>query len=245
MVLTLMVPVSDLEAGPLEEGLVLFDQRQDLQNAYASARIWEEALPTATGKERYEMYWRLSAAYHFIATHEDGADRERIVELLDRGQEAGKKGVDLNPEGVDALYWRSTNLAEKGQVQGILKSLFLVKPLKADMERIVELDPEYYKAFLLLGILYVKAPPWPLSIGNSQKGVETLEHAIQLNPQCLRCYLELARAHLKRKDTKEAREAAEALLDAGIEPGYEVETPEYRGQAEEILSVIRATVDPE
>jgi len=106
-------------------------------------------------------------------------------------------------------------------------------------------DPEYYKAFLLLGILYVKAPPWPLSIGNSQKGVETLKHAVQLNPQCLRCYLDLARTHLKRKETKKARDAAQALLDAGIEPGYDVETPEYREQAEEILSVIRATADPE
>ena len=241
IVLVLIVPALRLEAGPLEEGLALFGQRENLQQAYQALHLWEQALSAASPQEAYELYWRISAAYHYIATHEDRTDKDRIVELLDKGHKAGQKGVELNPDGVDALYWGATNLAEMGQVQGILKSLFLVKPLKADMDRIIELDPEYYKAYLLLGILYVKAPPWPLSIGNSKRGIETLEYSIRLNPKCLRCYLELSRACLKRKDLEKARATAQDLLDTGIEPDYEVETPEYRKQAREILLTLGDT----
>jgi tetratricopeptide (TPR) repeat protein len=239
--LVLIVPALRLQAGPLQEGLALFDLRGDLQKAYEAVHLWEEALSQAGPEEKYDLCWRISAAYHFIATHEDRTDKDRIVELLDKGHKAGQKALELNPNGVDALYWGATNLAEMGQVQGILKSLFLVKPLKADMDRIIELDPEYYKAYLLLGILYLKAPPWPLSIGNSKKGIETLQYAIRLNPKCLRCYLELSRAYLKQKDIQKARAAAQDLLRAGIEPDYEVETPEYRQQAREILLTIGDT----
>ncbi len=242
IVLTVLSADLGLQASPLEEGMALFEHREDLLNAYEAVRIWEKALPNASRDEQYALYWHISSAYHFIGSHEDSCNKNKVIQLFERGYRAGQKGIELNPKGVDSMFWAASNLGEKGQAQGIFRSLSLVGPLKKTMERIIELDPDYYCAYMTLGILYIKAPPWPVSIGNRKKGIETLEYAIELNPKCLRCYLELSCAYLKEKDIEKARKAAQDLLDAGIEPGYEVETPEYRIQAKHLLRATGARV---
>jgi tetratricopeptide (TPR) repeat protein len=120
--------------------------------------------------------------------------RARVRELNERALQLCERRLRTNEKDTDALYARGVARATRSLAMGLLdKSWFsaLRNALGArhDHERVLELDPNYSDAKMVVGVHYyvVGSLPWTVKAGASllgisgskQKGIEYLYDAIQ------------------------------------------------------------------
>ncbi|MBI3564908.1 MAG: hypothetical protein HY079_06920, partial [Elusimicrobia bacterium] len=91
-------------------------------------------------------------------------------------------------------------MGRRGETQGILKSLFLIKPIKKEMAEVLRLDPRHGGAHRVLGEILWQVPGF--AGGDKKKALEEFEAAVRLSPDYTANYEPLVEAYLKygRKD---------------------------------------------
>jgi Tfp pilus assembly protein PilF len=124
------------------------------------------------------------------ATQEDPVARDRILALADDAVREADRRVSKNSNDVDALFargWaRSLKCAYIAMVERSFSSGFrLATKAKDDESRVLELDPNYVDAKLVVGVYeyVVGALPWPFKLligfagvtGSKSRGMEMLK----------------------------------------------------------------------
>ena len=216
----------------LAEANELYAGRADLSSCEESIKIYEEIL--AADPQNSEAAWRLSRAYFYLGNHTQG---EKIP-IFDKGQAAARQAIEINPNEVEAHFWLGVNMGRVGEEQGVLNSLFLVGPIKDEMEAAIKIDPDYAGAYYTLSVLYRKAPGWPLSIGDSDKALEYAKKAVELKSTHHLYYLGLAEAYLSKGKKEKATQVLEKILDMPIEKEYIPEDTEDIEKARKLLKNI-------
>jgi tetratricopeptide (TPR) repeat protein len=114
-------------------------------------------------------------------TETDQIRRERFASEGVRWAEGSLKAGDKENGGV--YYYLAVNLgiAIKEHPAIALKNL---DRLVSSLEKAVELSPDVNSAgpYRVLGMVYLKAPPWPQGIGDGDKALELLQEAVQRYP---------------------------------------------------------------
>ncbi len=123
------------------------------------------------------------------ATEEDPKVRDRIFALADEAVREADWRINRNPNDIDALYargWvRSLRCAYVAMVERSFAGGFrLATKAKDDEEKVLQLDPNYVDAKLVVGVYeyVVGALPWPFKLligfagvtGSKSKGLEML-----------------------------------------------------------------------
>lgn len=180
----------------------------------------------------YDALWQLARA---IIWYGDHSPEEQKVEIFSKGMDMAKKAIEANPNGIEGHYWLGSNMGKYGEARGIFKSLEYITPILQEMETILKIDPNHYKAITVLGILYRKAPPWPVSVGDFDKSEEFLRRAVQLNPASLHSHLELGITFNKLKKWDLAKVEFQKVIDLPFEELWGPENKEYKAEAKEIL----------
>ena len=126
------------------------------------------------------------------ATTEDTKTRDRILSLADEAIHEADGRLGKNPNDVDALYARGWSRALKctyiAMVQrGYMSGMRLAMQAKNDHVRVLELDPDYVDAKLVVGVYeyVVGALPGPFKLligfagitGSRSRGLEMLNDA--------------------------------------------------------------------
>ena len=126
------------------------------------------------------------------ATQEDPRTRDRILALADEAVDEASLRLGKNPNDVDALYARGWARALKctylAMVQrGYGAGFRLAMKAKEDDVRVLQLDPDYVDAKLVVGVYeyVVGALPWPFKLligfagvtGSKSRGLEMLTDA--------------------------------------------------------------------
>ena len=122
----------------------------------------------------------------------DPKARERIKQLTDQALALSQVRLDKNPDDVDALYARGITRGLRATYMGIADKAWFAALRSAvaarhDHERVLELDPKYVDAKVVVGthLYIVGSLSWPVKIaasvagitGNKQKGLEYLRDA--------------------------------------------------------------------
>lgn len=100
-------------------------------------------------------------------------------------------------------------MARYGEAKGILKSLSLIKPIRAEMHKTLELDPGHGGAHQVLGQVLWKLPR--LAGGDKKEALAEFEVAVRLSPKHTANYVPLAEALLhfgRREDAIRVLESA-------------------------------------
>jgi tetratricopeptide (TPR) repeat protein len=118
-----------------------------------------------------------------------------------------------------------------GEEKGILNSLFMVKPMKVELDRCLEIDPKFPDTYYVLGLLYWKVPGWPVSIGDKKLAVQYSAQAVQLRPESFLFRWGLYEAYNAAGKKQEAQEVLQQILKQSVAPGYEKEATEYKTKA--------------
>jgi tetratricopeptide (TPR) repeat protein len=111
-----------------------------------------------------------------------------------------EKAVALSPASPDANFWHGVSMGRWGETKGIMKALFLVKPIKRAMEATLKLDPAHGGAHHVLGEILWQLPGF--AGGDKKRALHEFEEAVRLSPDYTANHQPLAEAylHFKRKD---------------------------------------------
>lgn len=215
----------------IAESDALYDQRADLAKAKEAMAKLEEAL--AAKEDAYSAYWRLARLSYWIGDHAAGNDAKKPI--FSKGIEYAKKAIALGPDKADGHFWLGVNYGVYGEAKGKLKSLSLVKPIKEEMRRVLEIDPAYDRggADRVLGRVYHEVPG--IAGGSEKKSLEHLLKAVEYGPRVGLNLLYLADTYLSLDRVEDARKALETIVTMEPLPDLIPETTEERAQAKERL----------
>jgi tetratricopeptide (TPR) repeat protein len=219
------------ESPLLQQGDELYTQRADLAKAKEAQAKYEAAL--AAKEDDYGASWRLARILYWIGDHTPGNDAKK--QIFQQGIEHAKKAVALGPDKADGHFWLGVCYGVYGEAKGVLKSLSLVKPIKAEMRRVLEIDPAYDRggADRVLGRVYHQLPGFA---GGSEKlSLQHLEKAVEYGPRVGLNLIYLADTYLSLDRVEDARKALETILTMEPMPDLLPETAEEQAQARERL----------
>jgi len=212
----------------IAQGDELYAQRLDLAKAKEALAKYQEAL--LKGENKYETYWKMARVEYWIGDKTENNKEKQAI--FQQGIYHAKKAVGLEPNKVDGHFWLGVNYGVYGEAKGVLKSLFLVKPIKQEMNKVLELDRSYESggADRVLGRVYFKLPGF--AGGDKKKSLEHLLKSKELGPKDGLTRIYLADTYLALDQVEKAREELEYVLNMEPEPSDPGSIAELPGQKE-------------
>ncbi len=209
----------------------LYADMQDMETAKEALSLYRKALLEAENK--YEAYWKVARMMYFVGAHTE--DKKVRQNTFSQGVYHAEKAVALEPEKPDAYYWRGVCNGKFGETKGVLKSLSLVKPIKADMNKVIELDRNYEDggADRVLGRVFFKVPGF--AGGSKEKSLEHLQKSKELGPDDALTRVYLAETLLDMKQVDEAKAELDFVLAMDEDPRWVLDIAGSKAEAEALL----------
>lgn len=173
--------------------------------------------------------WRLSRALVRRGERKDG--KKARLEDFKAAEDAGERAVKASSGTADAHFWLGVAHGRRGQTQGMMKSLFLVGPIRREMEAAIALDPSHGGAHHVLGELLWQLPGF--AGGDKKKALAEYEKALELSPRYSANYVPLAEAYAKMGRRDEALKILDRLKTV-TEPADPAQFPDDLKDAEEL-----------
>jgi tetratricopeptide (TPR) repeat protein len=215
------------------QGLALWaEQPRDLTRVTDAAHRLEQAARTL--RSDYDAQCEAAQALAFVA--ENGTNAIMRRDAARNGIVLARRAQQLKPTGVEGHYWYAINvglLADADRSYG----LTAVGEMEAALRRAIELDERYDFAgpLRVLGILLLRTPCPPTSIGSPRKGLRMLQRAVELFPDYPENYLYLAEALRDNDRPNDARTALGKLLNAPSWPDREFESGQWKAASQRVL----------
>jgi tetratricopeptide (TPR) repeat protein len=224
---------ADEAAKARSEGLALWaEQPRNLARVTDAARRLEQAARTL--RDDYDAQCEAAQALAFVA--ENGTNANARIEAAKSGIVLARHARELKPDGVEGHYWYAINvglLADADRSYG----LTAVGEMEPALKRAIELDErcDFAGPLRVLGILLLRTPGPPTSIGSPRRGLRLLQRAVELFPDYPENYLYLAEALRDNDRVAEAKEAIRKVLDAKPWPDREFESGQWKADAEKLF----------
>jgi len=222
-----------ISTATLAEADRLYFHRHQAQNLEYSISFLETQLKTAP--DQPVLLWRLGRS--LLRFGERQTTKSDQLAAYTRAEGLLSKAVELAPRDPQAHYWLGIAMGRRGQVRGILRSLFLVGPLRREMRVVLELDPKSGAAHHVLGQMLMDIPA--VAGGSKKEGVKELELAAQLEPDYSPHFTALAGAYIAVGEKAKAK-AALARIAAIKEPA---DPGEYDDNVQEARDMLKQLAD--
>lgn len=194
----------------------------------------------------YDMMWGTSRCYIDIGEHLPGKTDEERQAQLDMYQKAldyANRAVTAHPTLAQGYLRRAIANGRVALFKGVWESLDLVKSVKADTEKAIELDPADPTAHYILGRTHAKVSEkpgivrWPLGLSwaSFEESVQHYEQAISLRPDFVMYRLDAARAYVELDEYDKARKHLQAIPAI---PDNDEDDPKFRMEAKELAAQI-------
>ncbi len=207
----------------------LLNQAEDLydnNDFEGSIEIYKQILETESNNS--EVLWKLGRSYVDVgedmqdAIPKDASKKEKKAPLQYYETAKGylEQSISIKEDEADAHFELARASGRIALFKGIWSVSGLVKAAKREIERTLELDPEYDGAWHFLGrwhrnvaqksILIRK--PLGLGSANKDEGIECFKKAIELAPDILNHHFELGKSYIDKKKWDEAKSELEIAL---------------------------------
>jgi tetratricopeptide (TPR) repeat protein len=178
---------------------------------------------------------RAAQAAAVIAENDSQPDKRR--EAAKRGIIAARHARELKPDRVEGHYWYAVNIGFLADVDRSY-GLDAVAEMEPSLKRAGEIDERYDSAgpLRVLGVLLLRTPGPPVSIGSPRKGLRLLQRAVELLPEYPENYLYLGEALREAGRADEAKAAWQKVLTLPAPAGRTVETERWKRNAQDLLA---------
>lgn len=183
------------------------------------------------GDEDAQRLWRRCRGLVRLGERKK-AGAERLADYAAARADCGKAAAAA-PSSPEARFWNGVAMGRWGQAKGIMKSLFLVKPIKREMEATLKLDPAHGGAHHVLGEILWQLPGF--AGGDKRRALAEFEEAVRLSPDYTANYVPLAEAYLHFERRDDAIRTLKAVLEVK-EPADPAEHPDNIADARALLS---------
>jgi tetratricopeptide (TPR) repeat protein len=173
-----------------QEGEKLYESHHLAPDRFDQAlERYEEAV--ALRPNDYELRWELSKRYQIYGQTLGDDEKKRKLTAWKRGLHHGERALNVNPEGKEGHFYYMANMGAIAQIKGTLTSLWKFRRIKREMDRTLELDPDW-PPILLPRAQYLMALPGIFG-GDRQEAMELCQRVIELDPDHLPTYVCMAR----------------------------------------------------
>jgi tetratricopeptide (TPR) repeat protein len=226
----------------ISEGDRYSEKAFDNQKALAS---FEKALKAEPNNA--EILWRISRSYVDIGEHLPAGTKEEKTKQLEYYQKStdfANQAIGANPNSSMAYTRRAIANGRIALFKGIWDALDLVKQVKADCEKAIQLDNGNAAAHYVLARTHYKVCEkpkmirWPLGLswGNLDESRAQYEKAIALRPNFIMYRLDAARTYVELDEYGLAREQLTKIQTLGTE---DEDDNQFRKEAKELLEKIQ------
>ena len=208
----------------LKRGEELYQTHHLAPGRYEEAiRLYEEALTLRP--EDYTILWKLSDMYENYGEMLDGDQKQQKIARWEKGAEYGRRAVEATPEGKEGHFFYMANMGANARIKGAWTSFWKFRRIKREMDRTLELDPDYPPA-LVARAQYLTEMPAVFG-GDEQEAVRLYERALELDPGFIVALYYLARLDALHGRYDEALSKLASVL--------ECKDPWNRGHMEKIV----------
>ncbi len=212
----------------------LFEMRKDVSNLKKGIALLENYVKK---NQSYDAYWRLAKFYY---QYGERVPKNKRKNIFFKAVNYGRRALLYNKNRVEGHFWLGVAYGKYGEAKGIFKSLSLVKPIKQEMKRVIELDENYEcgGAYRVLGRLYFKVPG--IMGGSKSKSLEYLLKEKKMCPSNILGRYYLADTLRKVGKKKEAIAELEYILNLKVvDPRWAPEYDLVRKDAEKLYKKLK------
>ena len=176
---------------------------------------------------------RLAEYYYFLGKR---SPQNQQLDMFQRGMDAAKKVIDLQPNSAAGYFWLATNEGMYGETKGLFSSMGMRKEIRANFEKAAQLDGTYYGGGPWRGLgRWDYRVPGMLG-GDKKRSVEELERALKIAPGNSLTKLYLAETYLDLGRKNDATAQLNEILAMQPDPRWSVEHKENVEEANKLLS---------
>jgi len=201
----------------------------------------------AVDSSNYEILWRISRAYSDIGEILPTVTQEqktKQLEIYQKSLDYAELAVKANPNASMGYTRRAIATGRVALFKGVWDSIDLVKQVRADCEKAIDLDKNNPAAYYVLGRTNAKLCEkpkiirWPLGLSwaNYDDAKANYEKAIALRPTFIMYRLDAARAYT---EVDEYDKAKEQLTKIAALPTENQQDNQFRKEAKELLEEIK------
>ena len=201
----------------------------------------------AVEPNNYEILWRLSRTYVDIGEHQSAAtqdDKTKQMATYQKALDYAELAVKANPNGTMGYTRRAIANGRVALFKGVWDSIDLVKAVRADCEKAIDLDKTNAGAYYVLGRTNAKLCEkpkiirWPLGLSwaNSEDARANYEKAISIRPTFIMYRLDAARTYTELDEYDKAKEQ---LTRIATLPTEDEDDNQFRKEAKELLEKIK------
>ncbi len=183
------------------------------------------------GPAQGEYLWRLCRAQ--VRRGEKRSKKAEKLADYDLARQNCEKAVALAAGSADAHFWYGVAMGRWGETKGLLKAMFLVKPIRREMVETLRLDWNHGGAHHVLGEMLWQIPGF--AGGDKKKALAEFEAAVRLSPKYTANYLPLAEAYLHFGRKADAIKVLRFVAEVG-EADDPAEYPEDLADASALLA---------
>jgi tetratricopeptide (TPR) repeat protein len=225
------VKPSDLP-GTAEEVLRYAEDESKKETASAEENVIV-AVDHGLGKDgkSYELLWRGARACAWLT--EEFTEKNTRASYAQKGVDYARRAIELEPKRVEAHYYLGINLGQSATTKTVGAYSMVPKVVKA-AESAMAIDERFDHAGppRLYGTVFAKAPAWPASIGDLDKGIQFLSRAVQLAPEYPQNHLHYGDALLSDGKLNEAEAEYKKVLEAPANPEWDHRAERWKHDAE-------------
>lgn len=150
----------------------------------------------------YGVLWRLSEMYESYGEMLAHNDKERKIASWEKGIEYGKRAVHVNTNGGEGHFFYMANMGALARIKGSWMSIWKFRRIKKEMDKTLELDPDYPPA-LVARAQYLTEMPGIFG-GDEQEAVRLYNRALEIDPGYIAALYYLAQIDVKHMRYDEA-----------------------------------------
>jgi hypothetical protein len=155
----------------------------------------------------------------------------------ERGREAGRRAIELEPREFLGHLWYAVNTARWGQTKGVVRSLFLLPTVREEIRTLLELAPNVAVVHALAGNVDLEVPG-PLG-GDLERAETTFRKGLQLDPTFTGIRVGLAKVLIKKDRVADARRELQRVLTENDPSNHADWTMKDAPEARRLLESIR------
>ncbi len=217
------------------KGEELYETHHLAPGRFEEALEWYEKA-VALRKKDYTFLWEISKRYQIYGQSLGKEQKKRKLRAWKKGLEYGRRAVEVNPDGKEGHFYYMANLGAIAQLKGAMISLWRFPKIKGEMDRTLEIDPDYPPA-LAARAQYLLEMPLVFG-GDRQEAMRLCKRVIELDPGYLPVYVTVARLLAEEGRYDGAVAALDNILECKNPRQYANYVKVDRPRAEEALKEI-------
>jgi tetratricopeptide (TPR) repeat protein len=234
------IRAEDLPADP-----ALLDARAAELTAKGDAVSLENALvvldKALAGGATYEREIQAARVAFLLGDEAEAeGDKPRRAKFAHKGEEYAKRAIAAGPQRAEGHYLRAIHLGFIASTKSI-GALELLPEMAREAKEAIALDEKIDHAgpHRLLGVLLLRAPAWPTSLGDVDEGLSEMQKAVALAGDWPGNRLYYAEALIANDKRAEAKPELERVLAVQPNPEWNRELGRWRGEAERLAKKVK------